>query len=177
MEFTFREAVGPEFQQLVAFQLQIQIPSTHQPIRPLPQYTVQHDGYLKPSNLPGLAQTPGFWGLRSPEGIILRQGIPVSIFSGGMPFYKRAYSPGQPQFITTSTYRQHPREIADRPTRGLRQPAAAASVRHAATLPDAFECAPDRPLQFRVPGAKCRNHLFNTLNSSDPRQPKHAHVV
>jgi hypothetical protein len=25
----------------------------------------------------GLAQTPGFWGLRSPEGIILWQGIPA----------------------------------------------------------------------------------------------------
>ena len=39
-----------------------------------------------------------------------------------MPFYKRTYSPGQLQLITTSTYREH-REIADLPKRGLRQPA------------------------------------------------------
>jgi len=51
----------------------------------------------------GLAQTPGFGGLRSPEGTSLRQRIPESIFSGRMPFYKRTYSPGQLRFITTTS--------------------------------------------------------------------------
>ena len=51
----------------------------------------------------GLAQIPGFGGLRSPQGTGLRQGIPESIFSGSMPFYRRTYSPGQLQFITTSS--------------------------------------------------------------------------
>jgi len=51
-----------------------------------------------------LAQTPVFGGLRSPERIL----------SGSMPFYKRTYSPGQLQFITTSTYRRAPLFLSER---------------------------------------------------------------
>ena len=75
--------------------------------------------YSGPTRIGGLAQTPAFWGLRSPEGTSLRQGIPESIFSGRMPFYKRTYSPGKLQFITTSLYREH---------RGNRRPPQTRSV-------------------------------------------------
>jgi len=61
-----------------------------------------------------LAQTPVLWGLRSPEGTIFRQGILECILSGSMPFYKRTYSPGQLQFITTSTYRRAPLFLPER---------------------------------------------------------------
>ena len=61
-----------------------------------------------------LAQTPVLWGLRSPEGTLFRQGFCASILSGGMPFYKRTYSSGQLQFITTSTYRRAPLFLSQR---------------------------------------------------------------
>jgi hypothetical protein len=51
--------------------------------------------WAQDDSLGGLTQTSDFWGLRSPEASILRQGIPESIFSGSIPLYKRPYSPGQ----------------------------------------------------------------------------------
>jgi len=62
----------------------------------------------------GLAQTLAFWRQRSPEGTLFRQGIVEGILSSTMPFYKRTYSPGELQFITTSTYRRAPLFLSER---------------------------------------------------------------
>ncbi len=62
-----------------------------------------------------LAQTPDVWSLRSPEGtFFFRPRSVASILSCAMPFYHRVYSPGELQFITTSSYRRTPLFASDR---------------------------------------------------------------
>ncbi len=61
-----------------------------------------------------LAQTPVFWCLRSRRQLLFRPRTVESILSCAMPFYPRVYSPGELQFITTSTYRRTPLFLSDR---------------------------------------------------------------
>ena len=67
-----------------------------------------------PPRAPAGADTR-LWCLRFPQGTFSSgPRIVGSILSPAMPFYNRVYSPGQLQFITTSTYRRTPLFLSDR---------------------------------------------------------------
>ncbi len=61
-----------------------------------------------------LAQTPDVWCLRFRRNVFFRPRAVESILPCAMPFYHRVYSPGQLQFITTSTYRRTSLFLSDR---------------------------------------------------------------